>query len=82
MIMNLKEMGMSNREIARELGVSRNTVNRMLKKRIQEKKKRHKGQSLSHTGKRSVYSLMTTIFQLSGYLKKSGRWDIMADTRY
>ena len=33
MIMNLKEMGMSNREIARELGVSRNTVNRMLKKK-------------------------------------------------
>ena len=47
MIRNLKEMGMSNREIARELGVSRNTVNRMLKKtRIQEKKKRHRGPKL------------------------------------
>ena len=45
MIRNLKEMGMSNREIARELGVSR--VNRMLKKtRIQEKKKRHRGSKL------------------------------------
>ncbi len=47
MIRNLKETGMSNREIARELGVSRNTVNRMLKKtRIQEKKKRHRGSKL------------------------------------
>ena len=47
MIRNLKEMGMSNREIARELGVSRNTINRMLKKtRIQEKKKSHSGSKL------------------------------------
>ena len=47
MIRNLKEMGMSNREIARQLGVSRNTVSRMLKKtRIQEKKKRHRGSKL------------------------------------
>jgi len=47
MIRNLKETGMSNREIARELGVSRNTVSRMLKKtRIQEKKKRHRGSKL------------------------------------
>ena len=47
MIRNLKEMGMSNREIARQLGVSRNTVSRMLRKtRIQEKKKRHRGSKL------------------------------------
>ena len=47
MIRNLKEMGMSNREIARQLDISRNTVSRMLKKtRIQEKKKRHKGSKL------------------------------------
>ena len=36
MIGNMKEMGMSNRDIAKELGVSRNTVSKMLKKtRIQ-----------------------------------------------
>ena len=47
MIRNLKEMGMSNREIARDLGISRNTVSRMLRKtRIQEKKKRHRGSKL------------------------------------
>ena len=47
MIRNLKETGMSNREIARDLGISRNTVSRMLKKtRIQEKKKRHRGSKL------------------------------------
>ena len=47
MIRNLKEMGMSNREIARQLGISRNTVSRMLRKtRIQEKKKRHRGSKL------------------------------------
>ena len=41
MIRNLKEMGMSIRVIAKELGVSRNTVSKMLKKtRIQDKKKR------------------------------------------
>jgi IS30 family transposase len=32
MIRNLKEMGMSNRDIAREIGISRNKVSRMLKK--------------------------------------------------
>ena len=41
MIRNLKEMGMSIRVIAKELGVSGNTVSKMLKKtRIQDKKKR------------------------------------------
>ena len=40
MIRNMKEMGMSNRDIAKELGVSRNTVSQMLKKtRIQDKKR-------------------------------------------
>ena len=44
---NLKEMGMSNRDIARELGVSRNTVSRMLKRtRIQDKKRKKKGSKL------------------------------------
>ena len=47
MIRNLKEMGMSNRDIARELGVSRNTVSRMLKKtRIQDRKRKRKGSKL------------------------------------
>ena len=47
MIRNLKERGMSNRDIAKELDVSRNTVSRMLKKtRINEKKKRHRGSKL------------------------------------
>ncbi|MCL4420982.1 MAG: helix-turn-helix domain-containing protein, partial [Candidatus Thermoplasmatota archaeon] len=47
MIRNLKEMGMSNREIARQLDISSNTVSRMLRKtRIQEKKKRHRGSKL------------------------------------
>ena len=40
MIRNMKEMGMSNRDIAKELGISRNTVSKMLKKtRIQDKKR-------------------------------------------
>ena len=44
MIRNLKEGGMSNRDIARELGISRNTVSRMLKKtRIQDRKRKRKG---------------------------------------
>ncbi|MCL4451321.1 MAG: IS21 family transposase [Candidatus Thermoplasmatota archaeon] len=47
MIRNLKEMGMSNRDIARELGISRNTVSRMLKKtRIQDRKRKRKGSKL------------------------------------
>ena len=47
MIRNLKEGGMSNRDIARELGVSRNTVSRMLKRtRIQDKKRKKKGSKL------------------------------------
>ena len=47
MIRNLKDQGMSNREIAKELGLSRNTVSRMLRKtRIQDKKKRKRGSKL------------------------------------
>ena len=47
MIRNLKEGGMSNRDIARELGISRNTVSRMLKKtRIQDRKRKRKGSKL------------------------------------
>ena len=40
MMRNMKEMGMTNRDIPKELGVSRNTVSKMLKKtRIQDKKR-------------------------------------------
>ena len=47
MIRNLKDQGMSNREIAKEFDLSRNTVSRMLRKtRIQEKKKRKRGSKL------------------------------------
>ena len=47
MIRNLKDQGMRNREIAKELGLSRNTVSRMLRKtRIQDKKKRKRGSKL------------------------------------
>ena len=57
MIKNLIEMAMSNREIAREFGVSRNTVNRMLKKQGYIKKRKGIGdQSLIYTEKRSVHS--------------------------
>ena len=44
MIRNMKEMGMSNSDIAKELGISRNTVSKMLKKtRIQDKKRKKRG---------------------------------------
>ena len=47
MIRNMKEMGMSNREIAKDLGVSMNTVGRMLKKtRIQVRKRKKRGSKL------------------------------------
>ena len=47
MIRNLKETKMSNRDIAKDLGISRNTVSRMLKKtKLQEKKKRKRGAKL------------------------------------
>ena len=47
MIRNLKEMGMSNRDIAKELGISRNTVSKMFKNsRLQEKKKGNRGSKL------------------------------------
>ena len=47
MIRNLKEMGMSNMDIARELGISRNTVSKMLKKtRMQDRKRKRKGSKL------------------------------------
>jgi transposase len=47
MIRNLKEMGMSNRDIAKELGISRNTVSKMLKRtRLGGKKKRNRGSKL------------------------------------
>ena len=47
MIRNMKKMGMSNRDIAKELGVSRNTVSRMLKKtRIQDRKRKKRGSKL------------------------------------
>jgi transposase len=46
-IRNLKDKGMSNREIARRMGISRNTVSKMLKRtRIQGKKKRKRGSKL------------------------------------
>ena len=47
MIRNLKESGMSNREIAKELGISRNTVSKLLRKtKISDKKKRNRGSKL------------------------------------
>ena len=47
MIRNMKEMGMSNRDIAKELGVSRNTVSKMLKKtRIQDRKRKKRRSKL------------------------------------
>ena len=47
MIGNLKEMGMSNKDIAKELGVSRNIVGRMLKKtKIQNNKRKKRGSKL------------------------------------
>ena len=47
MIRNMKEMGMSNRDIAKELGVSRNTVRRMLKNTgIQDRKRKKRGSKL------------------------------------
>jgi len=47
MIRNLKDRGISNREIASHMGISRNTVSRMLKRtRIHEKKKRKRGSKL------------------------------------
>ena len=57
MIRNMKEMGMSNRDIAKELGVSRNTVSKMLKKtRIQDKKRKKRGSKLDPYGERYVNS--------------------------
>ncbi len=48
MIRNMKDRGMSNREIANELGISRNTVRKMLKKtRILDKKRKKKGSKLN-----------------------------------
>jgi transposase len=47
MIRNLKDRGISNREIASHMGISRNTVSRMLKRtRLHEKKKRKRGLKL------------------------------------
>jgi transposase len=47
MIRNLKERGMSNREIARELGISRNTVSKMLKTtRVKDRQTRKRGSKL------------------------------------
>jgi transposase len=47
MIRNLKDRGISNREIASHMGISRNTVSRMPKKtRIHEKEKRKRGSKL------------------------------------
>ena len=45
MIRNLKASGMSNRDIAKELGISRNTVIKMLKKPRTQNKKGKKRQS-------------------------------------
>ncbi|MCL4344738.1 MAG: helix-turn-helix domain-containing protein [Candidatus Thermoplasmatota archaeon] len=43
MIRDLKERGMSNREIAKELSISRNTVSKLLRKtKIQDKRKRNR----------------------------------------
>ena len=47
MIRNMNEMGMSNSDMAKELGISRITVSKMLKRtRLQEKKKRNRGSKL------------------------------------
>ena len=49
-------MGTSKRDITREIGISRNTVSRMLKKtRILDKKRKKKGSKLNPTRKRSVH---------------------------
>ena len=69
MIRNLKEMGMSHRDTAKELGVSKNTVSRILKK-TRIRRERREDQSLILTGKRSMRSSMKTISQVSGYLRR------------
>lgn len=47
MIRNMKEQGMSKREIAKELGISRNTVTKMLKTtRVKEHQSRKRGSKL------------------------------------
>ena len=47
MIRDLKERGMSNREIAKELSISRNTVSKMLRKtKIQDKMNRKRRSKL------------------------------------
>ena len=47
MIRNRKEMGMSNRDIAKELGISRNTVSKMLKKtKLLDKNREKRGSKL------------------------------------
>ena len=57
MIRDLKDKGLSNREIASHMGISRNTVSRMLKKtRIHEKRKGRRDQSLILTGNASGHS--------------------------
>ena len=52
MIRDMKDKGMSNREIARGLGISRNTVSKLLRTtRLTDHRKRKRGvQSLTSTG--------------------------------
>ena len=47
MIRDMKEKGMSNREIARDLGISRNTVSKLLRTtRLTDHRKRKRGSKL------------------------------------
>ena len=47
MIRNMREKGISNREIARDLGISRNTVSKLLRTtRLADHRKRERGSKL------------------------------------
>ena len=53
MIRDMKDKGMSNREIARDLGISRNTVSKLLRTtRLSDHRKRKRGSKLDPYGDR------------------------------
>ena len=54
MIRDMKDRGMSNREIARDLGISRNTVSKLLRAtRLTDHRKRKRGSKLDPDRDRS-----------------------------
>ena len=83
MIRDMKDRGMSNREIAGDLGISRNTVSKLLRTtRLTDHRKRERGSKLDPYREKIRALIDDHNLSAVRILGRSGRWDTMGDTQY